>query len=75
MFEISSNFTSGIIFLTNDGDFCNYLTQPNNKVVKKYYAITNQKLNAEQLDLIDLGIRVDKKNMKGIFNKYYFIVI
>ena len=59
--------TTGIIFLTNDGDFCYSLTHPKFKIKKKYYVLTNRELSKQQIKLISKGLRINSKKMKGEF--------
>ena len=59
--------TTGIILLTNDGDFCQKLSHPKNKVKKKYYVTTDDKLNKNQILEISRGIRIDRDRMSGNF--------
>jgi len=59
--------TTGIILLTNDGDFCQKLSHPKYKIKKKYYVTTDNKLNKKEIDLISRGIRIDREKMSGKF--------
>ena len=59
--------TTGIIILTNDGDFCQLLSHPSNNFSKKYYAITDKKLEKEQIEEIKKGLRIENTIMKGRF--------
>ncbi len=59
--------TTGIIIITNDGDFCNLLTHPRFNILKKYYVISNKKLTMENIKEIDKGIKINKTKMKGKF--------
>ena len=54
--------TSGLILLTNNGDFSNFLCHPKNNVVKKYYVNTNKKLNKNQIEEISKGIILDNND-------------
>ena len=59
--------TTGIIILTNDGDVCQLLSHPSNNFSKKYYAITDKKLEKIEIEEIKKGIRIGNTIMKGIF--------
>ena len=65
--------TTGIIFLTNDGDFSNFLCHPKNKILKKYYVETKTKINKNQIIAIKNGIFISKKEKvkSDIFYKGY----
>ena len=65
--------TTGIIFLTNDGDFSNFLCHPKNKILKKYYVETKAKINKNQINAIKKGILISKKEKvkSDIFYKGY----
>ena len=57
--------TSGILLLTNDGDFSNLLTHPKNKVPKKYEVRLDRELDErDKLKLIK-GVMIERK--KGRF--------
>ena len=59
--------TTGIILITNDGDFCNLLTHPKFKIKKKYYVLTNKKLTSVDIKEINNGINIDNHIMRGEF--------
>ena len=70
--------TTGIILITNNGDFCNSLAHPKFNIVKKYYVLTNQKLSSLEIKEIKKGIKVDNTIMRGDFkvidkNKSHFL--
>ncbi len=54
--------TSGIILLTNDGDFSNFLCHPKNNVLKKYYVSTTKKLDKNNIQQISNGIIIDNND-------------
>ena len=57
--------TTGILLLTNDGEFSNLLTHPKNKVPKKYEVRLDRELDErDKLKLIK-GVMIDRK--KGRF--------
>ena len=57
--------TTGLIIVTNDGDFCQKLTHPKYKVKKKYHVLTDQKLSKNNINEISKGIIVDKDKLTG----------
>ena len=57
--------TTGIILLTNDGDFTNILTHPNNEVDKVYIAKLKGIIKGEQIKKLEEGIELDKKVVKA----------
>jgi 23S rRNA pseudouridine2605 synthase len=62
--------TTGVLLLTNDGEFSNLLTHPKNKVPKKYEAKLDRELyEQDKLKLIS-GVMIDRK--KGRFLKVKF---
>ena len=62
--------TTGVLFLTNDGDFSNLLTHPKNKIVRIYQVKLNKGL--EEKDRLKLlsGLLIDRK--KGKFTNVRF---
>jgi 23S rRNA pseudouridine2605 synthase len=53
--------TSGLIILTNDGDFANKIIHPKNKIIKKYIVCVKKPVIKEQLNKIKNGIIIDNK--------------
>jgi len=51
--------TSGLLIMTNDGDFANSVTHPSRVVDKVYIARINAKLSEEQLNRLRGGIDID----------------
>ena len=51
--------TTGLILLTNDGEFANAMMKPNNKIQKVYLAKINGILNKDQIIEIKKGIVID----------------
>jgi len=62
--------TTGIILLTNDGDFSNFLCHPKNNIIKKYYVNTDKKLNKTQIDAISNGVIIDNNDKVNAQIKY-----
>ena len=63
--------TTGVLILTNDGDFSNLLTHPRNKVPKVYHAIIDRPLSPE--DQVKLTKNLILKDGKGRFEKVTFV--
>ncbi len=59
--------TTGVLLLTNDGDFSNLLTHPKNKVPRKYIVKLDRELVEEDRIKLLRGIIVEKR--KGRFKK------
>jgi len=53
--------TTGLLLLTNDGDFSNFLCHPKNNILKKYYVETKSKINKEDILKIKNGIILKPK--------------
>lgn len=51
--------TSGLIFLTNDGDFAQKMTHPKYEKEKEYVLETNKPLSASSLERLRKGIELD----------------
>ncbi|MCY1564835.1 pseudouridine synthase [Staphylococcus pettenkoferi] len=51
--------TSGLLILTNDGDFTNLITHPSYKIPKKYVAKLNGYLMREEVKALEKGIQLD----------------
>ncbi|MEW6508360.1 MAG: pseudouridine synthase [Bacteroidota bacterium] len=63
--------TTGVLILTNDGEFTNFLTHPKNNIPRLYKAYLNKKLEEEdRLKLIN-GLTLDGR--KSRFEKISFI--
>jgi len=56
--------TTGILLLTNDGDFSNLLTHPKNKVSKKYEVKIDRELDEKDTLRLIKGVMIDRKNGK-----------
>lgn len=55
--------TTGIILLTNDGDFANLLMHPKNNITKTYLAKIDGILDKEAIDKLKKGVIVDKRKV------------
>ena len=50
--------TEGLLILSNDGDFVHKLTHPKYKLPRSYYVLVNGKLDSEQINQIENGIKL-----------------
>jgi len=63
--------TTGVLLLTNDGDFSNLLTHPRNRVPRKYEVkLDKELLNEDRIKLLQ-GIIIERR--KGRFKKLKYI--
>lgn len=62
--------TTGVLLLTNDGDFANLLLHPSNKIIRVYEAKLDKELDDKDADRLIKGILLDKRKSK--FEKLYF---
>ncbi len=51
--------TSGLIIVTNDGDFANHITHPSHEKEKEYSVRINGFLSDDQIDKLEKGIYID----------------
>ena len=58
--------TTGIILLTNDGEFANILTHPKNEVEKVYIAKLNRIIKGEDIHKLENGIKIDNQLVKPV---------
>lgn len=59
--------TTGVLLLTNDGEFSNFLTHPRNKIPKEYEVKIDKSLSVEHQEKLLKGIYIDGR--KGVFTK------
>jgi pseudouridine synthase len=50
--------STGLILFTNNGDIANKLLHPKNKIIKKYYVESSNKLSVKDINLIKNGIDI-----------------
>ncbi len=55
--------TTGLIILTNDGDFANHLMHPSNNIVKTYVAKVEGLITQEQIRQIKKGIVIENRQV------------
>ncbi len=63
--------TTGVLLLTNDGDFSNYLLHPKNKVIREYIAFLDKPLDEKDKSRLSKGIFLD--NRKSFFLEIEFL--
>lgn len=63
--------TTGVLLLTNDGDFTNYLTHPGNKIPREYKVALHKPLEEEDRLKLIKGIILDRR--KSRFQEVKFI--
>lgn len=51
--------SEGLLFMTNDGEFANILTQPSRHVAKKYRVTVREKVTDEQITKLTEGMMLD----------------
>jgi len=62
--------TTGVLILTNDGDFTNLLTHPRNNVPREYEVLVDRPIEEEDKEKLLKGIYIE--NEKGVFTKITF---
>ena len=56
--------TTGLIILTNDGDFANYLMHPSFEIEKTYVAKLNKILDKDDINKLKKGIVIDNRKVE-----------
>ena len=56
---------TGLLLITNDGDFANNITHPSHEVKKTYIAVLDAPFKPSQAKILEEGIRLDKQLVKG----------
>ncbi len=62
--------TTGVLILTNDGDFTNFITHPSNHVPRIYFVSLNKELLEEDRQQLLKGIVLDRRKSKFVSLKY-----
>ncbi|MCX7876281.1 MAG: rRNA pseudouridine synthase [Melioribacteraceae bacterium] len=62
--------TTGVLILTNDGDFANFLMHPKNKIIREYKVMLDKPITDEDKSRLVKGITLDGKKSK--FEKLYY---
>ena len=58
--------TEGLIILTNDGELSNTILNPQNNIVKKYFAVVEKPVDSNKIRILErgIGISIDNQNYK-----------
>ncbi|MGM5480984.1 MAG: pseudouridine synthase [Nanobdellota archaeon] len=56
---------TGLLLMTNDGDFANKIMHPSREVQKTYIAILTEQFDKSDLDKLLKGIKIEKQNVKA----------
>ncbi len=56
--------TTGLLLLTNDGEFSNYLTHPRNGIEREYEVKLDRELSKQDREKLTKGIYLDRKKSK-----------
>lgn len=72
--------TSGILLLTNDGDFANNIMHPRHEKSKTYLVETKEKLTEDNIKNLEMGVVIDgyktkPAKVKTLKNKFLYITI
>ncbi len=62
--------TTGVLLLTNDGEFANFLTHPRNKIEREYLVTLDKQLSKEDREKLLRGIIVNGKKGKFVSVNY-----
>lgn len=58
--------TSGLLIVTNDGNFANEVIHPRSNIIKEYIVKAHQEITPTHLEALTLGARVDNKWVRPI---------
>ena len=50
--------TEGLLIMTNDGRLSNAITNPKNKIIKRYYAVLEKQIDQEKIKALEKGIEI-----------------
>ena len=56
--------TEGLMILTNDGEISNIVSNPKNKIIKRYLAILEKTININKIKIIEKGVEIMIGNEK-----------
>ena len=62
--------TTGVLILTNDGDFANFLMHPRNKIIREYKVKLDRPITVE--DIVTLSRNIILDGRKSRFEKIYY---
>ncbi|MBT3298609.1 rRNA pseudouridine synthase [archaeon] len=51
--------TTGVLIITNDGDFGTKLLNPDNKIEKRYWVLVKEKITKEQIEYLESGVIIE----------------
>jgi 23S rRNA pseudouridine2605 synthase len=58
--------TTGVLLLTNDGDFSNYITHPSNHIPREYLVKLNKDLEEEDKQKLLKGVLLDRRKSRFV---------
>jgi len=58
--------TTGLILVTNDGQFAQQVIHPSSNIIKEYLVKTMQEITAEHLETLSQGARIDEKWVRPV---------
>lgn len=58
--------TTGLLLLTNDGEFANEITHPRHGCSKEYFAILDQDLLPADIKRLEKGMKINGKKIQGV---------
>ena len=61
--------TSGLLILTNDGEFTNQILHPSRRINKEYIVKTKGIPDKKSLELLKKGIRSESETLKAVYTK------
>ena len=73
--------TTGLLLLTNDGEFSNYLTHPRNGIEREYEVKLDKELSKQDREKLTKGIYLDRRKSKFLTvtfpkrNNYFFVKV
>ena len=56
--------SQGLLLLTNDGEFCNMILHPRNKIKKIYHVTTKKNISKEEIKNLEEGVIIDNFKTK-----------
>lgn len=62
--------TTGLLLLTNDGEFANFIMHPSNKIPREYRVKLSRPLLGEDKTRLEKGIRLDDRKSRFTFIQY-----
>lgn len=51
--------SEGLLLITNDGKLSNYIMNPKNKIIKRYYAVLEETVDINKIRLLEKGIQIN----------------